>query len=143
MPPVDSTRLTRIIERLVNAQVRRPWWFIIGAILLAIPSLHFSRQLQLKTGFDSLLPESKPSVLELKRVSQRTAGVANLAIVVEGTDKIALERFSDALLPKLRALGPEWVGTAENGVRAEREFLKQRQALYLPLAKIQDIHDRV
>jgi uncharacterized protein len=143
VPPVDSSRLTRIIERLVNAQVRRPWWFIIGAILLAIPSLHFSRQLQLKTGFDALLPESKPSVLELKRVSKRTAGVANLAIVIEGTDKIALERFSDALLPKLRELGPEWVGTAENGVRAEREFLTQRQALYLPLAKIQEIHDRV
>ena len=129
MPSVDSSRLARFIVRLVSVQVRRPWTFIITAALLAIPSLYLSRQLDLKTGFDALLPENKPSVIELKRVSKRTAGVANLAIVVDGTDKIALQRFSDALLPPLRELGPEWVGTAENGVRAEQEFLKKRQAL--------------
>jgi predicted RND superfamily exporter protein len=140
---VDSSWLTRSIERLVNLQVRRPWAFIITAALLSVPALFFSRQLALKTGFDALLPENKPSVIELKRVSARTAGVASLAIVINGTDKIALQRFSSALLPPLRALGSDWVGSAENGVHAEKEFLQQRQALYLPLTKIQEIHDRV
>ncbi len=143
MSSVDASPLGRFVERLVSAQTRRPWWFILTAALLAVPSLYFARQLDLKTGFDSLLPDNKPSVIELKRVSKRTAGVANLAIVIDGADKLALERFSDALLPPLRALGPEWVGTAENGVRAQQEFLEQRQALYLPLAKVQEIHDRV
>lgn len=143
MSPVDSSRLARFISRLVDAQVRRPWAFLVAALLLAVPSFLLARQLELRTGFDSLLPESKPSVVELKRVSERTAGVANLAIVIDGNDKTALERFSDALLPPLRALGPQWVGTAENGVRAEQEFMRQRQALYLPLSKIQEIHDRV
>lgn len=143
MSSVDSSRLASFIERLVSAQVRRPWAFIVAAALIAVPSLYFSRQLELRTGFDALLPDNKPSVVELKRVSQRTAGIANLAVVIDGTDKGALERFSDALLPPLRALGPEWVGTAENGVRAEQEFLNQRQALYLPLSKIQEIHDRI
>ncbi|HEX4340686.1 MAG TPA: MMPL family transporter [Polyangiaceae bacterium] len=124
-------------------QVRRPWAFVVVAALLAIPSLHFARQLVLKTGFDSLLPDNKPSVIEQKRVAKRTAGVANLAIVIGGKNEAAMKRFSDALLDPLRALGPDWVGTAENGVRAEQEFLKERQALYLPLAKVQDIHDRV
>ncbi len=143
MSSVDSSRIARFIERLVDLQVRRPWAFLVAAVLLGAPSLYFSRQLELKTGFDSLLPDNKPSVIEQKRVSKRTAGVANLAIVIDGTNKVALQQFSEALLPALRALGPEWVGTAENGVRAEQEFLKERQALYLPLAKIQDIHDRV
>jgi len=141
--PVDSSRFSRFVAALVGAQVRWPWAFVAGALLLAIPSVYLSRQLELKTGFDSLLPESKPSVVELKRVSMRTAGVANLAIVIDGTDEAALKGFSDALLPPLRALGPEWVGTAENGVQAEKEFLRKRQALYLPLAKLQEIHDRV
>jgi predicted RND superfamily exporter protein len=140
---VDSPRVNRFIERLVAAQVRKPWAFIVTAALLAVPALYFARQLGLHTGFDSLLPDTKPSVIEQKRVAQRTAGVANLAIVIDGKNKEALKRFSDALLPPLRALGPEWVGTAENGVRAEQEFLKRRQALYLPLSKIQDIHDRI
>lgn len=139
----DSSRLARFIERLVTLQVRRPWAFIIVAALLAIPSLHFSRQLVLKTGFDALLPSNKPSVLEQKRVSKRTAGVANLAIVIDGKDKAALQRLSEALLPPLRALGSDWVGTAENGVHASQQFVKERQALYLPLSKIQEIHDRI
>jgi predicted RND superfamily exporter protein len=143
VPSVDSSLLRRFIQRLVTAQVRHPWTFVFAAALLAIPSFYFSRQLDLKTGFDSLLPDNKPSVIELKRVSQRTAGVANLAIVINGKDKVALQKFSDALLPPLRALGPDWVGTAENGVRAVQDFMTPRQALYLPLAKIQDIHDRV
>lgn len=143
MQSVDSSRFARFVERLVSLQVRRPWTFVVTAVLLVIPSLYCARQLELRTGFDSLLPENKPSVIELKRVSKRTAGVANLAIVIDGTDTLALQQFSDALLGPLRALGPEWVGTAENGVRAEREFMRQRQALYLPLSKIQEIHDRV
>lgn len=143
MSSVPPSRLASFIARLVHTQVRRPWAFIIAAVLVAIPSLHLARQLALNTGFDALLPENKPSVIELKRVSKRTAGVANLAIVADGTDKLALQRFADALLPPLRAMGPEWVGTAENGVQAEQNFLKQRQALYLPLEKIQQIHDRV
>lgn len=143
MSSVPPSRLASFIARLVHLQVRRPWAFIVVAALVAIPSLYWARQLALNSGFDALLPENKPSVVELKRVSKRTAGVANLAIVADGTDKIALQRFADALLPPLRALGPEWVGTAENGVHAEQNFLKQRQALYLPLPKIQQIHDRV
>jgi len=136
-------RFARFIEQLVRLQVRRPWAFVLTAFILAVPALVLSRQLKLKTGFDSLLPDNKPSVIEMHRVSQRTAGVSTLAIVIDGADREALKKFSDALLPELRALGPDWVGTAENGVQAEQEFLRQRQALFLPLQKIQDIHDRI
>ncbi|MGE5785461.1 MAG: efflux RND transporter permease subunit, partial [Myxococcales bacterium] len=87
--------------------------------------------------------ENKPSVIELKRVAKRTAGISSLAIVIDGKNTEAMEQFSDALLPPLRALGPNWIGAAENGVHAEREFMKQRQALYLPVQKLRDIHDRI
>src|SRR6185503_11273500 len=82
-------------------------------------------------------------VIELNRVASRTAGVSTLAIVIDGADKLALERFADALLEPLRALGPEWGGRAENGVHAEREFMNQRKALYLPLDKLRELHRRI
>lgn len=124
-------------------QVRRPWLFLVCALLVSIPAYFFARSLELRTGFDSLLPENKPSVIELKRVAKRTVGISSLAIVIDGKNTKAMERFSDALLPPLRALGPNWIGSAENGVHAEREFMQQRQALYLPLQKVRDIHDRI
>jgi predicted RND superfamily exporter protein len=123
--------------------VRHPWRFLALALFLTAPAVYLARQLELHTGFDALLPENKPSVIELKRVASRTAGVSTLAVVIDGNDPAAMQRFSDALLPKLRALGPDWIGTAENGVHAEREFMKERQALYLPLTKVQEIHQRI
>ncbi len=133
----------RALSRLVELQVDRPWHFLVVAILVTLPAFHLARQLELRTGFDALLPENKSSVIELKRVAQRTAGISTLAIIIDGQDAPAMQRFSDALLPKLRALGPNWIGTAENGVHAEREFMKQRQALYLPVTKIREIRERI
>ncbi len=138
-----SIRFHAAIRRLVDIQVRRPLLFVAFAVVLAIPSIILARGLVLKTGFESLLPDNKASVVELKRVAQRTAGVSTLAVIIDGTDKQALQNFADALLPKLRGLGPQWIGTAENGVHAERDFLRDRQALYLPLEKVREIHDRV
>ncbi len=142
-PPVRDSRFARAVERLVDWQVKRPFQVLFVALLLVIPSLLLARGLELRTGFESLLPENKPSVQELARVGARTAGVSTFIIVADGKDKEKLKAFGDALLPKLRAIGPEWVGTAENGVQAEKEFLRQRQALFLPLEKIQEIHDKV
>lgn len=133
----------RAVSRLVGLQVHHPWHFLVLAVLVSVPAFYLARHLELQTGFDALLPENKQSVIELKRVGQRTAGISTLAIVIDGDDPTAMQRFSDVLLPKLRAFGPNWIGTAENGVHAEREFMKQRQALYLPLAKVRDIHDRI
>jgi uncharacterized protein len=135
--------LRRVIARTVDLQVRRPFTFILLSIVLAIPALILARHLELRTGFDSLLPENKPSVIELDRVAKRTPGVSALAVVIDGDDKTAIQRFSDALLAPLRALGPDWVGSAENGVKSEREFMKQRQALYLPIEKVRELHERV
>jgi uncharacterized protein len=102
-----------------------------------------TKRLELHTGFESLLPENKPSVKELKRVGARTSGVSTFIVVMEGSKKEPLQKIGDAVLPKLRALGPEWVGTAENGVQAEKEFLRQRQALFLSYDKVKEIHDKI
>jgi predicted RND superfamily exporter protein len=139
----SNRAFARIVRALVDMQVRRPLVFLLFAVVVSIPAAMLAWRLELRTGFDSLLPENKPSVIELKRVAERTAGVSTLAIVIDGTDKVALERLADALVGPLRALGPDWVGTAENGVHAEREFIDQRKALYLPVDKLRELHQRI
>jgi hypothetical protein len=132
-----------ILRRLVLLQVERPWVLLILAIVLTIPAVFLARRLELRTGFESLLPENKPSVRELKRVGQRTAGASLLAVVMDGGDKKGLQRLGDDFVVRLRKLGPEWVGTAEDGVQAEQEFLRKRKALFLSLQKVQELHDKV
>jgi len=141
--------IAAFFARLAAWQIERPFHLLLIALVLTIPSALLARRLELRTGFESLLPENKPSVQELKRVGARTAGVSTFVVVADaaqrpdGSQKKLLQHFGDALLPKLRALGPQWVGTAENGVQAEQEFLRKRQSLFLSLTKIQEIHDKV
>ncbi len=137
------------LSRLVAWQVERPWAVLLLAALSIVPAVLLARRLELRTGFESLLPENKASVRELSRVASRTAGVSTFVIVAEaarradGGQEQALQRFGDALLPRLRALGPEWVGTAENGAQAEQEFLRKRRSLFLSLDEIQRLHERI
>lgn len=135
--------------RLIAWQIDRPFHVLLFALLLTVPAVFLAKRLELRTGFESLLPENKASVKELKRVGARTAGVSTFIVVADiekradGSHKRVLQQFGDALLPKLRALGPEWVGTAENGVQAEQEFLRKRQSLFLSFEKVQELHDKV
>ncbi len=144
----ENIRLTKApvaswVQRLITWQVEKPFWVLLFALLVSIPAVLLAKRLELRTGFESLLPETKPSVKELKRVGARTSGVSSFIVVMEGSKKESLVQIGDAVLPKLRALGPEWVGTAENGVQAEKEFLRQRQALFLSYEKVKEIHDKV
>lgn len=136
-----------LLRRLVLLQVERPWILLLLAVALSIPSALLARRLELRTGFESLLPENKASVRELKRVGERTAGVSTLSIVADaspdGADKKGLQRFGDDLVVNLRKLGPDWVGSAEDGVQAEQEFLRRRKGLFLPVEKVRELHEKI
>jgi uncharacterized protein len=141
--------LSAFFARLIAWQIDRPYHVLLLAVLLTIPAVLLAKRLELRTGFESLLPENKASVKELKRVGSRTAGVSTFIVVADiakradGSHKKVLQQFGDQLLPKLRELGPDWVGTAENGVQAEQEFLRKRQSLFLSYEKVKEIHDKV
>src|SRR5512139_2970822 len=93
------------LSKLVEWQTKRPWLVLALVLLVTAPAVFAATKLELWVGFDSLLPENKPTVVESRRVAERTAGQATLAIVIDGSNADGLIKFGDALLPKLRALG--------------------------------------
>ncbi len=136
---------------------RRPDWFQhlvrlqrdrAGAILalvglITIAALAIATRLELLMGFENLLPESRPSVQELRRVAARTSGVSTLFVVLEGGDVAAQRRAGDALVPALRALGLPWVGEAEDDVRDVVHFLEPRAGLYASQKDLEQLRDDV
>nr|WP_240807613.1 MMPL family transporter [Polyangium spumosum] len=103
-------------------------------------------RLTIQTGFESLLPETRPSVQELHRVAARTAGISTLFIVLEGgpdTPTAELRKAGDALVPALEALGPPWVGSAESGVHEARAFLSPRAGLYADQKELEALRDDI
>ena len=129
--PPGSTRL----DRLAALQVQRPFVPLAVVIGLTLVSAVLALRLTVRTGFESLLPESRPSVQELHRVTARTAGVSTLFVVLEGgpsTPPEALRKAGDRLADELTRLGLPWVGSADSGVHDAKRFLEPRAGLFAP-----------
>src|SRR5262245_38913411 len=111
--------IARTIRALTSLQVTRPWIPLLFAALVTAAAVWLALGLEVRTGFESLLPESRPSVVELRRVSRHVAGVSSLFIVLEGGEQArpeALRTAGDRLVDELTKLGPPWVGAVEDGV---------------------------
>ena len=101
---------------------------LVGAVSLVCAWL--ASQLELRTRYDQLLPDSQPSVIEMRRVAAKTNGSQAVMVVLEGADSVTLRAFGDALVPKLTALGPDVVSHAEDGIQSSRTFLRPRAGLF-------------
>jgi hypothetical protein len=137
--------LRRWALELVRLQTERPWFMAVLALGMTIPAFFAARGLGLKTDFAELLPENKPSVVEMRRVSARLTSASTLTLVaeVDRPDASGLEAFADAVAPRIRALGPEWVGTVDEGTQQRRKFFDQNKLLYAPLEDIREVHDEI
>jgi len=135
--------LRRLGGRLIELQIGRPWVIVALALLTALPAFFAARRLGLKTDFSELLPENKPSVVEMRRVSQKLTSASTLTIVAEVTSPNpgALKAFADAVAPRIAALGPEWVGGVDAGNQEARAFFDRNKLLYAPLDKLKKLHD--
>jgi predicted RND superfamily exporter protein len=134
------------LTRLSGVQARFPLRLILVSLLLTVVSALLAMRLELRPQLSQLLPEGQPSVRELDRLRARTAGVSNLFIVIEGGDVAARRKLGDDVLPDLRALGARWVGSAEDGVQAARNYLRPRAMLFLAPGELdklrEDLDDR-
>lgn len=128
---------------LAHWQARRPLWFLLAALLSVAGSAVLASKLTLKTSFGELLPENAESVRVAERVNEVLPTASTLTVVATGEDPEALERFVDALAPELRALGPDWVGNVDDGVRATSEFFRRNALLYAPLSEVEELHAEI
>jgi hypothetical protein len=122
--------IERLLLRLAAWQLRAPWQVLLLGVALTGTGLWLSRGLELRTRFDQLLPDDQPSVIELKHLSERTAGSSSIFVVLEGADRDTLRKVGAELLPPLRAVGGPWVVSAEDGVQTARAYLLPRSGLF-------------
>jgi hypothetical protein len=141
--PLSSRTRQLVLDRITNFQVRRPWVMILLVLLITLPAAWATRGLGLKTDFAELLPQNKPSVIEMRRVSKRLSSASTLTVVAEGQNTEALKKFVDEAAPKIRQLGPEWVGAVDDGVKDARTFLEGNKFLYAPYDDIKKLHGEV
>ncbi|MCU0691925.1 MAG: MMPL family transporter, partial [Polyangiaceae bacterium] len=137
------------LRRLGELQARYPWHFVTLALFSLLPAIWAivgGKGLGFKSDFAELLPDNKPSVIEMHRVSERLAGAATLSVVAETRDHPnpeALKGFVDALVPALQALGPKKVGAVDYGVQDTLGFFDQNKLLYADINDLRKAHTQV
>ncbi len=144
--PPASTTTTAFAYKLAEFQVKRPAIPLITSLILTVVAVMFAMRLKVLTGFESLLPESRESVIELHRVAAKTAGVSTLFVVLQGgpstpTDK--LRKAADDLVVAFDKLGPPYVGSVEDGVHEAYRFLAPRAGLYADKEKLTKVRDKI
>ncbi len=146
---MNDRRFPLLLARLGNLQASYPWHFIALAVLSLLPALwgiFGGGGLGFKSDFAELLPDDKDSVIEARKVADRLPGASTLTVVAEiqdGSNRKSLERFVDELVPRLRALGPDKVGTVDYGVQDTHAFFEDHKLLFANIEDLRKAHDDV
>ena len=140
---MNKSPLSGFLTGLANLQLRRPWLVVLLTLASLVPATWAASGLTLKTSFKELLPDTKPSVIESRRLSERLAGNSTLSVVAEGKNLETLKTFIDEMSPRLMAFGPEFVGSVADGSREARKFFELNKHLYADLKDIEQIHEDV
>ncbi len=127
-------RVTQVLNR------RSGLWAALFLALAVVGGYYsFLLYKNLRTDIEELLPESAPSVQDLKKASNRFSGMNHLEVVIETTDSKAGERFQIDVARKLRELPSEIVAQVKESVAEERKFFNRHRAYYVDLADLENI----
>ncbi|HEY4104181.1 MAG TPA: MMPL family transporter [Polyangiaceae bacterium] len=139
-----SERLRRYVAWAVRHG--RLLWLI--AVLLAIPAAFRTVMLyaHLKSDVEELLPRNAPSVAAIDELRHRMPGVRYLGVLVDTGSAANLpagERLVDDLAARVRKYPKDLVAFVRTGVQSESAFLKANAPLYVELADLKTVHERI
>ena len=112
------------------------------AALVAIGGLGASR-LELRAGFEELLPTGDPRVAALAEVERRLGQFSSLVVLVRSPERGANRAYAQALGARLEAEFPSQIEAARSSVPEIRAFFETHRWLYADLALLQGARDRI
>ena len=136
------------VRRYVAWTVRNGWWLWLVAVVLAVPAAIRTVQLyaNLKSDVEELLPRNAPSVAAIDELRRRMPGVRYLGVIVDvgrPENLLAGERLVDDLAVRVRKYPKDLVASVRTGVQVETEFLKKNAPLYVELADLKAVKERI
>ena len=132
----------------VDWTLRNGRWIWLFALVLAVPATWRTASLyaNLKSDLEQLLPRNAPSVRALDELRTRMPGLQYLGVIVDTGDAAGLaagDRFIDDLATRIRAYPPNVARAVRTGSAEERVFLEKHAALYVDVADLRTIRDRI
>ncbi|MBW1875872.1 MAG: MMPL family transporter, partial [Deltaproteobacteria bacterium] len=131
----------RFFEQLAKLQFRRAGVFAFVGVLMAAVSLPLVANLGLNSDFEALLPEDKPSVIDLERIRDRVGGFNTLTVAIESKEVDAMQRFASDLVPRLQKLPSDLVHFVDWNISAYEDFVWEHRHLYASLEDLEQARD--
>jgi uncharacterized protein len=134
----------RLSERWVEFADRHRTALLVLCSLLAIAGTFGTVRLysDLRSDISELLPTQSRSAIDLREVTARAGGFAQLTVVLHGADPVTLQLFADDLADALEEAPKDVVKYVEYKLDDETQsFFKQRLLLFPEKAELETLRD--
>ena len=116
----------KFLQLIAHCSVTHTWWMTAGILVLTIFFAYRASTLQMRTGFDSLLPGENPRIAEFNRILDEFQNESNILLLAEGNED-SLKAYAQAVKPLLEDFD-EWVTSVH--IQIPEDFYR-RNALKL------------
>lgn len=132
-----------MLDTYVRWLYRGRWPLALLFTLIFAGSIFAASHLKLRSDFKELLPQDFQSLKDLDRILGRVGGEGSLIVAIESDDPDASIRYAKDLVAKFQAYPPEYLKRIEYNSSEVKKFFEDRKYLYMDLADIQTLHDRL
>ena len=104
------------------------WWMTVAILVLTLFFGYRASTLQMRTGFDSLLPGDNPRTAEFNRILEEFENESNIMLLAKGTED-SLKSYARSVKPLLEDFD-EWVASVH--IQIPEDFYRRNALKLLP-----------
>ncbi len=118
----------KFLHLIARWSVTHTWWMTVGILVLTLFFAYRASTLQMRTGFDSLLPGDNPRIAEFNHIIDEFKNESNIMLLAKGAED-SLKGFAEGVKPLLEDFD-EWVASVH--IQIPEDFYRRNALKLLP-----------
>jgi predicted RND superfamily exporter protein len=118
----------KFLHLIARWSVTRTWWMTVGILVLTLFFGYRASTLQMRTGFDSLLPGDNPRTAEFNRILEEFENESNIMLLAKGNED-SLKAYARGVKPLLEDFD-KWVANVH--IQIPEDFYRRNALKLLP-----------
>ena len=118
----------KFLHLIARWSVTRTWWMTVGILVLTLFFGYRASTLQMRTGFDSLLPGDNPRTAEFNRILEEFENESNIMLLAKGNED-SLKSYARGVKPLLEDFD-KWVANVH--IQIPEDFYRRNALKLLP-----------
>ena len=118
----------KFLHLIARWSVTRTWWMTVGILVLTLFFGYRASTLQMRTGFDSLLPGDNPRTAEFNRILEEFQNDSNIMLLAKGNED-SLKAYARGVKPLLEDFD-KWVANVH--IQIPEDFYRRNALKLLP-----------